>query len=351
MPDTTCSVPGCTRGGQLSRGLCSTHYARLWRRGDVNAPDLRKRKRRVETPCAIDGCERTASKRGLCDMHYKRQWRTGDPLTVRRISKLVGDCRIDGCERAAAVRDLCKLHDRRQRQYGDPLALTPPRQKRPVKRYRRVYEPGHPLANREGAIGENRYVLFNAIGEGPHPCHWCGKPVHWRTGSAAIKNLVVDHLDHDKLNNSASNLVPACNPCNGHRLAGDAWEPWTPGTPVGRSLLHAQCRRGHLLTEDNIYVRPDTSARQCLTCLRAATKRRYEARTPEQRASDLARNRQPIPCPACGELKGRSSMRRHIRDMHEKAAEASASRDCVVATTAAGIRVVDITRPEPEGLW
>lgn len=31
--------------------------------------------------------------------------------------------------------------------------------------------------------------------------------------------LVVDHLDHDGLNNDATNLVPSCGPCNLARVS------------------------------------------------------------------------------------------------------------------------------------
>lgn len=347
----TCSVPNCDNGGKLSRGWCATHYARWQRHGNVEAPDRRKRKRQVDLPCMMEDCDRIARKRDLCDMHYKRQWRTGSPLLAER-ANTKGSCGVEGCDQVVAYRGLCNAHYKRQRKYGDPLATAPPRAKppkRPVKRYRRVYAPGHPLANQEGAVRENRYVLFNAIGQGPHRCHWCGTPVVWRTGAEAIKNLVVDHLDHDRLNNLAVNLVPSCNACNGHRRVGDVWDPWTSGTPIGRrSRQHALCRRGHALTEENIYVQPGNGQRQCLACLRVAKKRRYESRTPEQRAADLARSRQPIPCPICGEPKVRGSMRRHIRAMHDDGSDRSASYSAKVA----GIPVDDLSQPpEPEGLW
>jgi len=66
---------------------------------------------------------------------------------------------------------------------------------------------GHPLA-KKGVVYEHRYVLYDAIGEGPHPCHHCGKNlVDWNV-------IYVDHLDTDRINNHISNLVPSCQSCN-----------------------------------------------------------------------------------------------------------------------------------------
>lgn len=88
--------------------------------------------------------------------------------------------------------------------------------KRP--RIRRV--PGHPIAPPSGIISEGRLALFEKIGEGPHPCHWCQQPVTWNPRSGAsprLGDLVVDHLDWNALNDAPENLVPSCTSCNSHR--------------------------------------------------------------------------------------------------------------------------------------
>lgn len=79
---------------------------------------------------------------------------------------------------------------------------------------------GHPLAHRargfrgRGEVLEHRKVLYDAIGPGPHLCHWgCGKTLEW----GGLTGIIVDHLDDNKLNNSAENLVPSCNHCNMYR--------------------------------------------------------------------------------------------------------------------------------------
>lgn len=72
---------------------------------------------------------------------------------------------------------------------------------------------GHPLANHHGAVFEHRKVLYDDVGEGPHPCHWhamsgCGHiELEWR-------DIHVDHLDDDPTNNDLDNLVVSCSGCN-----------------------------------------------------------------------------------------------------------------------------------------
>lgn len=77
--------------------------------------------------------------------------------------------------------------------------------------YRYLFlDEAHPLKTRYNGrkVAEHRLVLWEKIGPGTHGCHWCNKPVTW------LKDLQVDHIDWDKLNNVPDNLVPSCRPCN-----------------------------------------------------------------------------------------------------------------------------------------
>lgn len=96
-----------------------------------------------------------------------------------------------------------------------------------MARYRYRYIPvTHPLVSicgytlgKRGAsigVGEHRVVLFEKIGPGIHPCHWCEAPLVWRKGVRA-GTLVVDHLNGVIADNSPENLVPSCNGCNSIR--------------------------------------------------------------------------------------------------------------------------------------
>lgn len=169
MSAVTCRAPGCDEL-LLARGFCQLHYHRWWRRNRATLVDARYR---PDRPCAVEGCPRSAlgGARGWCRKHYACWQRTGDPLGSTAIPD--GTRRLD--------RD------------GYVFVKVPP---------------DHPLARRSRFVGEHRIVLYEAIGPGPHGCNWCGQPLEWG------RNLVADHVDGHRLNNSATNLVPACARCN-----------------------------------------------------------------------------------------------------------------------------------------
>lgn len=89
-----------------------------------------------------------------------------------------------------------------------------------ITKHRRIrVEPTHPLAGKTGRVSEARAILFNKIGFGPHPCHWCQILVDWSIGHTGYRvgDLITDHIDNNPFNDQLSNLVPSCGPCNGVR--------------------------------------------------------------------------------------------------------------------------------------
>lgn len=129
-------------------------------------------------------------------------------------------CSVAGREGVHAGLGFCGMHYERVRS-GRPVGPAEPLH-RPKgtgnisNGYVVVYMPGHPLVAGKSRprVHMHRAVLYDAIGPGPHPCHWCGKSVTFRVRSGGPDWLVVDHLDHDGLNNDRSNLVPSCTRCN-----------------------------------------------------------------------------------------------------------------------------------------
>jgi len=86
--------------------------------------------------------------------------------------------------------------------------------------YRYVKRTGHPLIPPGGGIRlpEHRVILYEKIGPGAHPCHWCGKSVEWIPGGRTKPgSLIADHVDGDPSDNDPENLVPSCQGCNIHR--------------------------------------------------------------------------------------------------------------------------------------
>lgn len=134
-------------------------------------------------------------------------------------------CSIDGCAKRSrsGVNPYCEMHYYRTRRHGDPMTVKAVSGVAMTSNgYVLAHLPNHPQARTastlSGWVLAHRATLYDDIGPGVHPCHWCGCPVDWgKSYPADLDALVVDHLDEDKTNNDPSNLVPACNACNSTR--------------------------------------------------------------------------------------------------------------------------------------
>lgn len=126
---------------------------------------------------------------------------------------ILGDC--DKPSRNPKSAALCPMHYHRQYRHGstDKVAHESGITVSLGRRYRRISATNHPLADKSGGAYEHRVVLYDAIGTGPHPCHWCSAEVDWLP-KGDPRCLQVDHVNGDGADNRAANLVPSCGGCN-----------------------------------------------------------------------------------------------------------------------------------------
>lgn len=169
---TTCSNCGIQFTFEEGRGKARTLCSKDCRAASAKA---RANARRAGFPsCSHDGCERVSRSAGAgyCEMHYYRFRRNGT-------SKL-------------------------------KIELSPPQ---PVtvhpQGYLKEYNPDHWISGQAGdnRIYQHRRVYFDAHGEGPFRCHWCGASVSW-------DNMHVDHVNASPDDNRLDNLVASCPACN-----------------------------------------------------------------------------------------------------------------------------------------
>lgn len=129
-------------------------------------------------------------------------------------ASVASQCRQPGCNNhARSVRSgLCEKHYYRLRRRGTFLLkgdeAPPPREVRHSEGYVIEYLPSHPLWGEvHGRVYQHRRVFFDNYGKGPHPCHWCGKTLHW-------DEMDVDHVNAVRDDNEPANLVASCRSCN-----------------------------------------------------------------------------------------------------------------------------------------
>lgn len=71
--------------------------------------------------CSVEGCTKNIRCRGLCTMHYYRLLRTGDVGEAQSQRRGARPCKVDTCDnRAVTSDDLCPTHRRRKHLYGTP---------------------------------------------------------------------------------------------------------------------------------------------------------------------------------------------------------------------------------------
>jgi hypothetical protein len=146
-----------------------------------------------------------------------------------------------------------------------------------VPAYKYVKRRGHPLCPPSGRVPEHRILLWDKIGPGSHPCHWCSISVEWSTRRTAEGCLTVDHVDGDPRNNAPENLVPSCHSCNVTRARDRRFvdqphvvEDGVRQAATEKVCQRAACGRTFLIATKHLRNRTKNAGRYCsLACMYA----------------------------------------------------------------------------------
>jgi hypothetical protein len=126
-------------------------------------------------------------------------------------SALIKSCTVSECGKKVRSphADYCQMHYMRVRRNGSTDAHKPSQYLMHSHGYVLVYAPQHPLTVRHSGSYEyeHRVVFYDAHGEGPFECHWCGTGISW-------ESMHVDHLNGVRDHNRIDNLVASCPKCN-----------------------------------------------------------------------------------------------------------------------------------------
>lgn len=241
MPNFSCLLDGCMRPSETRRtqGLCKMHLARLARHGSVGEA-ASKRRSIDEYPCEVPDCGKRRKSGRYCSMHTARVKRHGSVNVVR--PNAVGRFVQAGAG------------------------------------YIKLTGSKHPLAI-GGTVFEHRAVLYDSIGPGEHPCHWCGARPSGGSRTKASSNcrstMSIPTGRTTRLPTSSQPAIGAIQrgasttSCSGPTadMATDTRpRTWSSVPTVGSALRAGGSRSGGMRRNNEVAGQPD-SGYQCAICL------------------------------------------------------------------------------------
>lgn len=84
-----CKVDGCDIKIKQN-GYCSKHYSQIYRHGRLT-PEKERQKYNANTKCNHEGCKEIAKTKGYCLTHYSQKWRYGKTYDKYEITNTIKD--------------------------------------------------------------------------------------------------------------------------------------------------------------------------------------------------------------------------------------------------------------------
>jgi HNH endonuclease len=224
----------------------------------------------TEGICKAEGCTKQRFRREMCSMHYSRFKRYGDIDAVHKPGspRTLGKCSVDGCDRDAVARDLCPPHHARWLKYGDPLITKIDRLATPEQRF-------WSFVNKNGLASAARpelgacwlwtggttdgYGIFSLDGRSDHAHRVAYR---WLVGEPA-PGLELDHLCRVRCCVRPDHLEAVTHGVNVRRGV----SPWAA------NAAKTHCDNGHEFTKAN--TRMYRGRRICRECARQSSLDQY----------------------------------------------------------------------------
>lgn len=218
MGQRICSIDDCD-GVVAARGWCRKHYSRWHTHGDPIALPPRKlppQNLSKRHGCAVDGCDAKHHAKGYCHRHYSSHWRD-ENLERERATHAAYRARPENREKAKARSKAWREAnpDRARELVASWREANRDRERETRRAYRDANRDAiRALNNRRKARERNvevndltaaQWVSIVAAYEGR--CAYC---------ATTPDRITMDHVIPISKggNHTASNVVPACGPCN-----------------------------------------------------------------------------------------------------------------------------------------
>lgn len=165
---TECKVEGCNSKIKQG-GYCSKHYSQMYRHGRLT-PEKERRVYDSNTKCEHRGCEELARKKGFCQTHYSQFVNYGKTYDKRTAKNIV--------KKGKGSANLY-IYDKNQALVANVLIDIEDIEK--IKEYEWYYD-GSYIQRKNNKVSLHRFLTNASKGE------------------------VVDHINHNKLDNRKKNL-------------------------------------------------------------------------------------------------------------------------------------------------
>ncbi len=179
-------------------------------------------------------------------------------------------CSFPGCGKRLLSKGLCSGHYQQQHNGRDLTPLGAPKRTLEERFWEKVEKTGG-CWHWRGAVGGHTYGNF-WDGEKVSRAHTVSYELH--SGGSVPEGMHIDHLCRVRLCVNPEHLevvTPAVNRARGVRDSLSRYQ----------NINQTECKRGHPLSGDNLYVQPKNGYRYCKTCRRVSRRRAAARQKPQ----------------------------------------------------------------------
>lgn len=225
--------------------------------------------KREPARCEVDDCAAPVRSRGMCTKHYCRWAKYGD---VTKTFHRTG-CSVPDCSREHHAKGYCSMHHLRWKKWGDP----------------QVTYGHHPPTSHRFWSKVNKQGSMPPQSVAPGLCwEWIGAKTPGGYGQFWLnpKKVVSHRFAYEQLVGEIPEGLQLDHLCRNRACVNpEHLEPVTQQVNILRGFsiatanrLKTHCPHGHLYSAENTYIHPKNNGRICRACARKRSRANYQKR-------------------------------------------------------------------------